>query len=57
MSISQKFFCALLLLALSISPAAALTDKKIDISKLRGPKISELSMLIISNPDAQIMAA
>lgn len=30
---------------------------KIDVNGIRGPKIEELSMLIITNPDAQIMAA
>ncbi|MCD7954051.1 MAG: ABC transporter substrate-binding protein [Synergistaceae bacterium] len=40
-----------------VSPRGASADERIDIDNIRGPKIEELAMLIISNPDAQIMAA
>ncbi|MDO5116731.1 MAG: ABC transporter substrate-binding protein [Synergistaceae bacterium] len=49
---------ALAALLLSLGAAAGADEAAgIDINKIRGPKIRELSMLIITNPDAQIMAA
>ena len=41
-------------MTLLAAPRAASADERIDINKIRGPKIEELAMLIISNPDAQI---
>lgn len=38
-------------------PALSCAAGKIDIGKIRGPKIEELAMLIVTNPDAQILAA
>ncbi len=38
-------------------PTLSCAAGKIDIGKIRGPKIEELAMLIVTNPDAQILAA
>ena len=46
------------LAALSLFIAAeARAAERIDVNSIRGPKLEELSMLIITNPDAQILAA
>lgn len=45
---------AVLFLALGNGAAAA---PRVDVGSIRGPHVKELAMLIISNPDAQIMAA
>ena len=37
--------------------AEARAAERIDVNSIRGPKLEELSMLIITNPDAQILAA
>ena len=47
----------MLLLIIFAFPAFSYASEKIETDKIRGPKIEELAMLIISNPDAQIMAA
>ena len=54
-TLTAVFLCAALT---ALSPeTASCGTKKIDVNALRGPKINEIAMLIIANPDAQIMAA
>ncbi|MDO4988553.1 MAG: ABC transporter substrate-binding protein [Synergistes sp.] len=53
--IFSVFFAATLMFTALCGTSGA--SSRIDIEHVRGPKINELSMIIISNPDAQILAA
>ncbi|MCR5336700.1 MAG: ABC transporter substrate-binding protein [Synergistes sp.] len=57
MRYAKKFFCLLFMMLLPCFSSAAFCGGRVAAPDIHGPKISELSMIIISNPDAQIMAA
>lgn len=45
------------LIAFAVNTAACYADSRVDCSTICGPNINEVRFLIISNPDAQVMAA
>lgn len=48
---------AILLLAASLAAPRAASAAPVDLDKLYGPRIDRLCMVIVMNPDAQVMAA
>lgn len=57
MRYAKKFLSVLFMMLLPCFSSAAFCGGRVAAPDIRGPKVSELSMIIISNPDAQVMAA
>lgn len=53
----RKIIKALLLVLLLFVPRGAVFAAPVDLDKLYGPRVDKLCMVIIMNPDAQILAA
>ncbi|MEG2183673.1 MAG: ABC transporter substrate-binding protein [Cloacibacillus sp.] len=52
-----KLYVPIIAIIFILAAAGAGRAAKLDLNAVRGPKIEEVAMLIIANPDAQIMAA